>query len=185
MHPPHPDARSRESGEERTRRPPAPRLVRLLATGFGAGHAPVAAGTVGSLWGPPLVWLVQFVAGTPPSPRAVTATLFFAAVLFVAGVWICTRAARDFQAKDPRGIVYDEYTAFLVVFLFVPLTWFSAVAGFAWFRVFDILKPWPIRRVERLPAGLGIMADDFVAAVYAAAALLLTMEVLAMFGIAT
>ncbi|MEX1095727.1 MAG: phosphatidylglycerophosphatase A [Planctomycetales bacterium] len=153
------------------------RFARLLATGFGAGYAPVAAGTVGSLWGLPLVWCVQRIPGGP----AVQGAIAFGA--FVAGVWICTRAARDFRAKDPRQIVYDEYTAFLVVFLFVPLTWTSAVAGFVWFRVFDILKPWPIDRVERLPAGLGIMADDFVAALYAAAALLLTVRVLAMFGV--
>lgn len=159
------------------------RIIRLLATGFGAGHSPVAAGTVGSLWGLPLVWCVQLVVGPPETPGAVSATLAVVLALFVAGVWICTRAARDFRAKDPRQIVYDEYTAFLVVFLFVPLTWTSAVAGFVWFRVFDILKPWPIDRVERLPAGLGIMADDFVAALYAAAALLLTVRVLAMFGV--
>lgn len=164
------------------------RLARVLATGFGVGYAPVAAGTVGSLWGPPLAWLVQFAIGRildlpPTDPRAVALMLVVAVILFVLGVGVCTRAARDFQAKDPRSIVYDEYTAFLVVFLFVPVTWTSAVAGFAWFRVFDVLKPWPINRVERLPAGLGIMADDVVAAVYAAAALSLTMHALALFEI--
>src|SRR5690606_37886717 len=107
------------------------RLARLLATGFGVGYAPVAPGTVGSLWGPPLAWLVQRLVGAPPAPRSVAPALVVAAVLFVLGVWVCTRAARDFKAKDPRSIVYDEYTAFLVVFLFVPVTWISAVAGFA------------------------------------------------------
>lgn len=172
-----------EMSEER---PPRSRggFIRLLATGFGAGRAPFAAGTVGSLWGPPLAGIVQYLAGPPETAGAIARALVIAAALFAAGVWICTRTAREFQARDPRSIVYDEYAAFPIVFLLVPLSWTSAIAGFVWFRVFDILKPWPIQRIERLPGGLGIMADDFVAAAYSAAALVVTMRVLAAFGIA-
>ena len=73
--------------------------------------------------------------------------------------------------KDPGQVVFDEIAAFSVVFLFVPISLRSAILGFLLFRLFDVWKPWPARRLERLPGGLGIMADDFAAAVYAAGGL--------------
>jgi phosphatidylglycerophosphatase A len=99
-----------------------------------------------------------------------------ALLIFLAGVAICHRAAREFNGKDPKQIVFDEIAAFPIVFLFVPINWATAIYGFIWFRLFDILKPWPIKKVESLPGGLGIMADDFVAGVYAAAALMFTIN---------
>ena len=73
--------------------------------------------------------------------------------------------------KDPQPVVFDEIAAFFWVFLFVPLTWTTSLIGFVLFRVFDILKPWPIPRLERLPRGWGVMADDAAAGLLAGAVL--------------
>jgi phosphatidylglycerophosphatase A len=72
--------------------------------------------------------------------------------------------------------VYDEIAAIPLVFLSVPLTFSTAILGFLWFRVFDIAKPWPVHRLERIPGGLGIMIDDVAAALYAAIALWISMR---------
>lgn len=149
------------------------KILLALATGFGAGYSPLVPGTVGSLWGPPLAWLVQLVpievAGNRLVGQAVAAL-----VLFLVGVPICEYGVRRFGAKDPRQVVFDEIAAFPLVFLFVPVGWRTALLGFLWFRVFDIWKPPPIRQLERLPGGLGVMADDALAGLYAAAALFVT-----------
>lgn len=138
-------------------------LVVLLACGLGLGWIPLAPGTWGSLLGLPLAWGIAHL----PLAGQVAA----AGVIFLLGIWICGRAARGFEAKDPGAIVFDEIAAFPVIFLFVPLTLFTASAGFLLFRLFDITKPWPVSQFEKLPGGLGIMADDFVAGLYSGAAL--------------
>ena len=132
----------------------------ILATGFGVGSIPTAPGTFGSLWGLPLVWGLQQL---PPWGQYAAPI-----VCFAIGIPICGIAARRMGRKDPGAIVFDEIAAFPVVFLLVPINTVTAVVGFALFRLFDISKPWPAKRLERLPGGLGIMADDFAAAVYAA-----------------
>jgi phosphatidylglycerophosphatase A len=121
-------------------------------------------GTVGSLAGLPLVWGIQHVGFPLAEP-------FAAVVLFLVGIPICSAGARLLGAKDPGAVVFDEIAAFPVLFLGMPLNLATGVVGFVLFRVFDVLKPWPVRRLERLPGGLGIMADDFAAAVYGAAGL--------------
>ncbi|MGQ0636648.1 MAG: phosphatidylglycerophosphatase A family protein [Planctomycetaceae bacterium] len=141
----------------------ADRAILALATGLGVGCIPVAPGTWGSLLGLPLALaLQQFPVG---------AQLAAAAACFLGGVAICSRAARLLGRDDPPTIVFDEIAAMPVVFLPVALTPATALIGWALFRLFDITKPWPARRLERLPAGLGIMADDLAAAVYAGSAL--------------
>jgi phosphatidylglycerophosphatase A len=87
--------------------------------------------------------------------------------LFLVGVPICRRAAGLLRSKDPSAVVFDEIAAMPVVFLLIPFGLATSIAGFLLFRLFDIAKPWPIRRFERLPGGWGIMADDFVAGLYA------------------
>jgi len=141
------------------------RLILLLATGLGTGLSPRAPGTVGSLWGPPLVWGMQQcgLAGWWWGLAAV--------LIALVGVPICGRAATLVGRKDPGQVVYDEIAAFPLVFAVAPVNWTTSVLGFGLFRLFDILKPWPIRRFERLPGGWGIMLDDLIAGVYAAAAL--------------
>jgi phosphatidylglycerophosphatase A len=138
---------------------PFGRLLAFLATGFGAGFVPKAPGTVGSLLGLPLVWCIQQLPhwGQYAAP----------AICFAIGVPICGIAARRMGLKDPGAIVFDEISAFSIVFLLVPINLVTAAIGFILFRLFDIWKPWPANRLEKLPGGLGIMADDFAAAVYA------------------
>ena len=144
--------------------PPTPswwdRLILLVAVGCGLGYAPFAPGTFGSLAGLPLAWGIQQL----PEWGQWLAPL----VCFLVGVPICGVAARGLGLKDPGAVVFDEIAAFSVVFLVLPdkMNLATGAMGFVLFRVFDILKPWPVRQLERLPEGWGIMADDFAAAAY-------------------
>ena len=99
-------------------------------------------------------------------------------LLVVVGIPVCSAGARALGRHDPAPVVFDEIAAFPIVFAIVELQLTTAIVGFLWFRVFDITKPWPVRRFERLPRGFGIMADDLAAAVYAGGALWLTVEIL-------
>jgi phosphatidylglycerophosphatase A len=135
----------------------------LVATGLRLGFVPVAPGTIGSLAGLPLAWGLHFL--------PLWGQVLGAAVLFLIGIPICAAGARLLGSKDPGAVVFDEIAALGAVFLFVPFTWWTAIAGFLLFRLFDIWKPWPVRRLEGLPGGLGIMVDDFVAGIYASACL--------------
>jgi len=139
------------------------RITLLVATGLGLGSVPVAPGTIGSLAGLPFAWGLHFL--------PLWGQVVVAAITFLVGIPVCAAGARLLGTKDPGAVVFDEIAAFSIVFLFVPFNLLSAVLGFVLFRLFDIWKPWPARRVERLPGGLGIMADDFVAGFYASAAL--------------
>lgn len=131
-----------------------------VAIGFGLGLIPLAPGTFGSLLGPPLAWGIEQL---PWWGR-----LAMPLVLFALGVPICAAGARFLRLKDPGPVVFDEIAAFSIVFLAVPVNLKTAVAGFVLFRIFDITKPWPARQLERLPGGVGIMADDYAAGAYAA-----------------
>lgn len=137
------------------------RFTILLATGLGTGYAPVAPGTFGSLLGPPLAWLCGF------GPDNWMITVVVGTLLFLIGVPICVTGGSHFGVTDAKQIVFDEIAAFALVFLFVPVTLWTGLIGFALFRLFDIWKPWPIRRFERLPGGWGVMADDTVAGLFA------------------
>ncbi|MHB1353937.1 MAG: phosphatidylglycerophosphatase A family protein [Thiobacillus sp.] len=138
----------------------------LLAFGFGSGLAPKAPGTVGTLLGLPLFLLIA--AAAPDLPNRLV--LFVAA--FLLGIWACTRTGRALGVADHGGIVWDEIVAFALVLLFTPAGWLWTAAAFALFRLFDILKPWPIRLADRrLKNGFGVMFDDLLAAAYAIAAL--------------
>lgn len=141
----------------------ADRLILLLATGCGLGYSATAPGTIGSLAGLLLAWGIQHL----PMWGQITA----AALCFLVGIPICGVAARLLGLKDPGAVVFDEMAAFPVLFLVNPIQVKTGIVGFVLFRVFDILKPWPVRQLEKLPGGLGIMADDLAAAVYAAAGL--------------
>jgi phosphatidylglycerophosphatase A len=95
--------------------------------------------------------------------------------LFSTGIWAGTTAERFFGGIDPGPIVLDEVVGMLITLAFIPVGWSAALAGFFLFRVFDVIKPWPARSLERLHGGLGVMADDAMAAVYANVALRLVM----------
>ena len=152
------------------------RLAWLYATGCGIGMAPKAPGTFGSLLGPLLVWGWQSLA----RPTHESVIVFLLGVLL--GVGASQRTARRCGLSDPGGVVCDEIAAFAIVFVLNPVTWTTAAIGFVWFRVFDIAKPWPINRLEHLPGGWGIMADDLLAGVFAAAALYGTLWLLKFAG---
>lgn len=145
------------------------RVAVFLATGFGICRISPAPGTVGTaLFGLPFAWAVGELPGFGWQLLAIT-------IAALVGIPMTTAANRALgAAKDHQAIVWDEIASMPVVFLFVPLTgWRVALVGFALHRFFDILKPPPARQLERLPEGIGIMADDLMAAVYASTTLLL------------
>jgi phosphatidylglycerophosphatase A len=152
------------------------RVALSLGTGLGVGMSPVVPGTVGTLWGLPLVW------GLDHLGLSIVVRLLICVVLFIIGVPICARAAKVLGKDDPGAVVFDEIAALPLVFLVIPLGVLDVtamIAGFLWFRLFDITKPWPVRFFDRWHGGLGIMTDDTAAALYAATALWLTVEGLA------
>jgi phosphatidylglycerophosphatase A len=118
---------------------------------------PVAPGTAGALVGVAIYWAIRFW-----SPAAQLGVL---ALVSVVGIWASTRAAEYFGRKDPGQVVIDEVAGQLATLLALSVNALGVAIGFLLFRTFDILKPWPIRRLEALPGGLGIMADDIVAGI--------------------
>jgi len=135
--------------------------VHFLALGFGSGLAPKAPGTFGTLAALPVWWLLA----QGGSLVYVVGTLLAVAI----GPYICGQAARDMGIHDHGSIVWDEVAGYLVTMLFAPISVLWALVGFALFRFFDILKPWPISWLDKqLDGGTGIMADDILAGVCAA-----------------
>jgi phosphatidylglycerophosphatase A len=129
-----------------------------LATGFGVGQVRFAPGTAGSLLGL-AVWALL-----PPSPAVLAAAIV---LVFAVGVWSAGIAERRLNRPDPGPVVIDEVLGMLVTLFLNPVGWAGAAAGFLLFRFFDVVKPYPANRLERLHGGLGVMADDAMAAVYA------------------
>jgi phosphatidylglycerophosphatase A len=138
----------------------------LIAFGFGSGLVPKAPGTAGTLLGLPLFWLIVAVA--PDLPNQII--LLIAA--FLLGIWACGRTGRALGVADHGGMVWDEIAAFALVLVFTPAGWLWIALAFALFRLFDILKPWPIRLADtHVKGGFGVMFDDLLAALYAIAAI--------------
>jgi phosphatidylglycerophosphatase A len=152
--------------------PPIPisKLIAVfLMTGFGICRVVPAPGTIGTaLFGMPFAWAVGQLPGIGWQVAAIT-------LAFLVGVPLATAANRALGAeKDHQAIVWDEIASMPVVFLLVPMiNWRVALAGFVLHRIFDISKVPPSAQLERLPEGLGVMADDLMAAIYAGAALAL------------
>lgn len=137
------------------------RLAVFIATVGYCGYFPFAPGTVGSAAGLAFYALVWW-AGSPVFEVGLIVALF------AAGVWAGTTAERYFGGVDPGPIVLDEVVGMLITLAFIPgLGWSGALVGFVLFRIFDVIKPFPAARFERLHGGLGVMADDAMAAVYA------------------
>jgi len=136
------------------------KAVMLLATGFYVGNVPLAPGTLGSLIGLPLCFLL---AGIQLPPAIILAVLFIGFA-----VWIAHAAEKTLKKKDPGCIVIDEVAGMVVTLIGLPFNLTTAVIGFIIFRILDILKPFPIRTLDkRLPGGIGIVADDVVAGIFA------------------
>jgi phosphatidylglycerophosphatase A len=131
-----------------------------IAFGFGAGLSPRAPGTVGTLAAIPLYLALQAL-----SPLGYLLVLI---LLFLVGLWACDKTARELAEGDPGAIVWDEILGFLVTMALTPPGWISILLGFIFFRLFDILKPWPIGALDRrVKGGLGILLDDLAAGVMA------------------
>jgi phosphatidylglycerophosphatase A len=139
------------------------RLAVFIATAGYSGYFPIAPGTVGSTVGLvvyAIIWWLQ-----APIPPALEVGVIL--VLFAAGVWAGTIAERYFGGIDPGPIVLDEVVGMLITLAFIPVGPSGAIAGFILFRIFDVIKPFPARQLEALHGGLGVMADDAMAAIYA------------------
>ncbi len=135
------------------------KLALILSSCFGVGLIPVAQGTFGTLAGIPLA-----IALAQAGPMAGAYVLFFFILL---AVWASERSARALEKEDPAEVVIDEVAGLLLTLFLLPATGFNLCLGFILFRLFDILKPYPIRRLERLGGGGGIVLDDLLAGIYA------------------
>ena len=132
----------------------------FLALGFGSGLAPVAPGTAGTV---PGVIICAMLAVLPTAGYLAVTLL-----VVLAGVWICDRVSKELGVHDHGGIVWDEIAGFLVTMIAVPIGLKTLIAGFILFRLFDIVKPWPIGWLDRkVGGGVGIMIDDVVAGLFA------------------
>ncbi|VEB24002.1 phosphatidylglycerophosphatase A [Avibacterium volantium] len=135
--------------------------VHLLAVGFGSGLLRPAPGTWGSL-------AATLIGAALLQIMPLKIFLFFTALCFVAGCFICQKTADDMGVHDHGAIVWDEFVGIFIVLGFLPeVNWLLCITGFVVFRFFDILKPYPIRYFDRkLKSGFGIMIDDVLAAIY-------------------
>jgi phosphatidylglycerophosphatase A len=141
------------------------KLIKLLATGFGTGLAPVAPGTAGTLVGV-LICLIF-------SPLHWVLRLLIVIFLLVLAIYIAERAEQVYRKKDDQRIVIDEIAGFQVAMLPVAITGLHLLVGFVFFRIFDILKPFPLRNLQKMSGGLGIVLDDVAAGIYAGIFMLL------------
>ena len=136
------------------------KAVVCLATGFYTGNIPLAPGTFGTL---PGLLLCFFLAGTSLSEAMLTAL-----ILIGFSIWIAGEAEKIIGTRDPGCIVIDEIAGMVVSLVGIPFTFYTAVAGFLLFRFFDIVKPIPIRTVDKnLHGGVGIVLDDVLAGIFA------------------
>lgn len=159
------------------------RLARAVATVLGLGDRLPAPGTTAGSLPAAVAWAGAALATARPD-LLVGGTLLAAAATAAVGVWAAGRVARERGAEDPGAVVVDEVAGQWLTLALAA--WWApawgplplAAAGFVAFRVFDVLKPWPVRTLERLPGGVGIMADDLAAAVYAGITVLVAARLL-------
>jgi len=139
------------------------KLALILSSCFGIGLIPVAQGTFGTLAGIPLAMALAHA-----GPMAAAYLLFLFVLL---SIWTSGRSARALEKDDPAEVVIDETAGLLLTLFLLPATGFNLCLGFILFRLFDILKPFPIRRLEKVEGGAGIVLDDLLAGVYGNACL--------------
>ncbi|CAM4098283.1 phosphatidylglycerophosphatase A family protein [Pseudoalteromonas byunsanensis] len=131
----------------------------FFGLGFGLGLSPIAPGTFGTLAALPLI----FITANYP----LWLQIVFAIVISVFGLWVCGQTAKDVQVHDHPAIVWDEVAGFYITMLGAALSWQSLIVGFLLFRFFDIVKPGPIKMLDkRLHGGFGIMVDDVLAGIF-------------------
>ena len=135
------------------------RVGLFIATCGYLGYVPIAPGTFGSAAGLAAFYAVRSTGSASVEVLAIV-------VLFAIGIWSGTVAEQHFSGVDPAPVVLDEVVGMLITLAFLPVSVTGAIVGFIVFRVLDVVKPWPSARFERLPGGLGVMADDGMAALY-------------------
>lgn len=141
----------------------------FLALGFGSGLAPIAPGTAGTLAAVPLAWMLKGL--------SLPTYLGLLALFLVLGAWVCGRVGSRIGVTDHGALVWDEFVGYWLAVALVPRHWAWLLAGFVLFRVLDILKPWPIRALERrVPGGWGVMLDDVFAGLMTAVLLVVAGE---------
>jgi len=155
---------------------PAPLWATTVATFFGAGRLKPGPGTWGSL-ATLIAWIV--ISHFLPAGWVVPANILLAALAIAIGIPAATRVSRATGIKDPQFVVIDETAGQLITLIGAPLAWKSFLAGFILFRAFDIVKPFPVRQLEKLPEGTGIVVDDVAAGLYGLA----VMQLLVHFGL--
>lgn len=133
--------------------------IHFLAFGLGSGAAPKAPGTFGTLAAVPLfIWFLQDLSAT--------AYFIVLVVTSLVGIYLCGKTSKDLGVHDHSGIVWDEFVGFWITMWLAPAGWFYIVLGFVLFRLFDILKPWPISWIDKhVHGGFGIMLDDILAGI--------------------
>jgi len=134
--------------------------VHWLAFGFGSGCSPWAPGTFGTLAAIPIYLLLQ--------ATSLWMYLLITTLMFLIGIWLCGETTKKLGVHDHSGIVWDEIVGYLVTMIAAPQGWLWIVTGFVLFRIFDILKPWPISIADKkISGGFGIMIDDIIAGIFA------------------
>jgi phosphatidylglycerophosphatase A len=131
------------------------------------GYFPIASGTVGSAAAAGLVWLIHIKAPHLLSTSLYNYHLIIIAAVVLIAIIVSSGAKEMFGAEDPRQVVIDEFAGQLITFFMIPLTWRTLLLGFLLFRFFDIIKPFPVHKMEELEGGVGITMDDVAAGVYA------------------
>jgi CDP-diacylglycerol--glycerol-3-phosphate 3-phosphatidyltransferase len=139
------------------------KVKEILFTGFYSGYSPIAPGTAGSIVGMGILTAMYYIFGK----HFYYANIALIVVSLYPAVWLGDSAENFYGTKDPKQVVLDEMQGMWITMIFVPFNWKTALMGFVLFRLFDILKPFPINKIEKLNGGLGIMADDWMAGIYA------------------
>jgi phosphatidylglycerophosphatase A len=134
-------------------------MIKALASGVFLGYSPLASGTVGTLWGLPIFFIL---ASQPAWVQGLTI-----AGSILTAVWVADGASRLWNEKDPSRVVADEIVGYMTAMMALPFSWTMAWTGFFLFRIMDVLKPFPIRNIDRhWPGGWGIVLDDVLAGIY-------------------
>ncbi len=139
-------------------------IHKLIATAFGAGYSPFAPGTAGALVGVLIWWALAVLSGNWSQFQLVMLPVI--AIVFALGVYATNHLEKEW-GKDPSRVVVDEVVGMWISLLWIPIEWPYLLTAFLLFRIFDIWKPFLIRRLERLPGGWGVMLDDVLAGIYA------------------
>ena len=161
------EAQQQENTQNQTPQEQAPEdfktmVAFMLATGLFVGKIPIAPGTIGTLVGifPILIYW------TRGGQYQLWNEIFITLAVFLIGIWASTVVVETFKDKDPEYVVIDEMAGYMVSMIGFYPSWQHLLIAFVLFRIFDILKPPPIKMFEKLPSGLGVMADDIIAGIY-------------------